>query len=299
LRNNVTHWNRVARTRSDLLSIRDGLACTEIYEVVLGREGCHLSGHWWVLAILVESWGNQLREKGQGLLWVLVVVPTVVVVVVIPGSPVVVIPVIVVIVVVPVVPVVPVIIIIVVVPVVVVVVGLVVIVPAVVVGLVIVVPAVVVGLGIVVPAVVPLLVLLILLSPVLLAVFLAVFLAVLLIAIAFIHDNVAAILGIDFGFVIAGDDGAVTTLNFYPIEFGRERDRIGQRREKDQNSGESVGKLHGCNLIDLMSLCVLEMSEKPRVEQHRCGVIRTKKGWLEKKRKRERGRACPSRKWLR
>jgi hypothetical protein len=37
----------------------------------------------------------------------------------------------------------------------------------------------------------------------------------------------------------------------------------------------------------------------PRVEQHRCGVIRTKKGWLEKKRKGEKGELALSRKWLR
>lgn len=82
LRNNVTHRDRVAGTRCDLLSIRDGLSRAEIdagemresqrspiemakgyRQVVLSREGRHLSSHWGILAILSESRGNQFRIK--------------------------------------------------------------------------------------------------------------------------------------------------------------------------------------------------------------------------------------------
>jgi hypothetical protein len=56
------------------------------------------------------------------------------------------------------------------------------------------------------------------------------------------------------------DDSIITTLNSGRGQ-GREGDRVGERREKNQNSGEGVGELHGCILIDLVLLCVLEMSE--------------------------------------
>jgi len=246
LRDDVTHRYRVARTIFELLPVRNSLSLAEVDEVVGCREGRYLSSDWGILTILSKSLGYQFWKKSQGFLWVvtiisaIVIIPTIVVVVPGIGS---------------VVPGIG----IVIVP------GIGSVIPGI--GIVIVpgIGGVVPGIGIVV---VP-----------------AVFVPTISVPATTVSvvPEVPVVPPIltcydatsDFATL---DDSIITTLNSGRGQ-GREGDRVGERREKNQNSGEGVGELHGCILIDLVLLCVLEMSE-PGVEQHRCSVLMNKKTGL-------------------
>jgi hypothetical protein len=60
---NVTHWDRVARTPGDLLTVRDGLSDAKVDEIVRGGQGGNLSSDGGLLTIVFEPGFYQVWEQ--------------------------------------------------------------------------------------------------------------------------------------------------------------------------------------------------------------------------------------------
>jgi len=128
------------------------------------------------------------------------------------------------------------------------VIGIVVIVVVVVVIVVIVVIVIVIVIVVIVIVVVPALVVVIIPALVVVVVVVTGVLALVLVSPVFVLGGCVVLLVLTCfdSLEFAIEEDIVTTLNLCRIDIGRDGDRICERGENDQNSGESLGEPHGC-----------------------------------------------------